>query len=128
MHDVQRDSAITSMSLLKGSKKTILTNDKKENNLIVRKTGTKKRTMFRMSGFAANSNSKKSLTQQQESRMTLKMSVEGMDSRNSEARLCLFNNHDNTYPPKSNSNISIFGNDRANRQTVNQKHINLLGQ
>jgi hypothetical protein len=28
------------------------------------KAGTKKRTMFRMSGFAANSNSKKSLTQQ----------------------------------------------------------------
>jgi len=80
--------SLTSMNLLK----TVLADDKNENNLVVRKTGPKKRTVLRMSGFAAHNHSKKSVTQQQESRMTLKSSLEGMDSRNSVAGFYLSNN------------------------------------
>ena len=116
------------MNQLKASKNTILINDKKENNLVVRKTGPKKRTMLRMSGFAAQNYSKKSVTQQQESRMTLKSSLEGVESRNSVAGLYLSNNQEAKYFRKSTNNLMIGGSERLNRETVNQKHINLLGQ
>ena len=115
------------MNQLKASKNTILINDKKENNLVVRKTGPKKRTMLRMSGFAAQNYSKKSVTQQ-ESRMTLKSSLEGVESRNSVAGLYLSNNQEAKYFRKSTNNLMIGGSERLNRETVNQKHINLLGQ
>lgn len=82
------------MNLLKTPKNTIPVNYKEENNFFVRKTGTKKRTMLRMSGFAAQNYSKKSVTQQQESRMTLKSSLEGVESRNSVTGLYLSNNQE----------------------------------
>jgi hypothetical protein len=98
--------------LLKSSKKTILTDDKKqkENDLAVSKTGPKRTTMLRMSGFAVQNHIQKSLTQQLESRMAMKSSLEGMESRNSVAGLYLSNNQQAKYPRKSTKNLTIGGN------------------
>lgn len=80
--DTLQGSTFSSMSLLKGSKKSTVVNEyQKDSNLVLSNIGTKKRTMFRMSGFA-NTYTKKSVPQQQSS-LSLKQSAGGIESSNS---------------------------------------------